>query len=774
MAFRRHWLAFGDECAENGRRPLQEETRLEKYLGVPRRGGRREPRPTRAVSQELMKPIVRVLQAREMGSLSDHIQGVTCTAFHPTNPTLFSGSLDKARPSGLGVLVRPLCQSVKIFDLTRPPGHKKAFSVLQDVYAVHSICALLGVVLSPGIHPCGDFLFVGTAHQETGRSELDMPRLSVFIAAAVHRHSNVAKAFMSGRRRTGLLTLALSISWLALGPPPWTAASAPSWWRQGRPRKLHGSRAEVELLSQVARLLMPAEPLGELFRRFPAPAGWKGHYLDPDLAAYGVLNSPDAGLFVEYDGFWRHGEAEGRRNDARKTAALLAFAPPGSKVLRIGHFPLEEQTEAVQIRLKPWQGQGKSFANALSVLVRRMARDLGKDLCSAVRTRLIDFEEHGGCVDASHYAMSAHVRGADRNRTELLLPLRDLGMRKQEIAAVGVRCRPVGGSVRKTIMFLQIVGLSKAQIAKAVASFPSLLGYSIEDNLKPTVRWFAELGLNKAQIAKAVAFSSSLLGLNRESGGSFSAIAGLQHRGQPEAHRALVCRAGFEQSADRESGGFFSVIAGLQHRGQPEAHRALVCRVGVEQSADREGGGIFSAVAGLQHRGQPEAHRGLVCRAGVEQSADREGGGFFSAVAGLQHRGQPEAHRALVCRAGVEQSADCEGGGLFSAVAGLQHRGQPEAHRALVCRAGVEQSADCEGGGFFSTVAGLQHQHKHVTESSFPFDSFFSSRTSHFDCALSTTLGLQLCAFASSRVSIGCSRSFVAVVPGHDSDTCRL
>lgn len=33
----------------------------------------------------------------------DHIQGVTCTAFHPTNPTLFSGSLDKAgsgAPSG--------------------------------------------------------------------------------------------------------------------------------------------------------------------------------------------------------------------------------------------------------------------------------------------------------------------------------------------------------------------------------------------------------------------------------------------------------------------------------------------------------------------------------------------------------------------------------------------------------------------------------------------------------------------------------------------------
>lgn len=79
-----------------------------------------------------MKPIVRTLQ--------DHVQGVTCLAFHPMNPTLFSGSLDKA---------------VKIFDLTRPPGHKKAFSVLQDVHPVRSL----------SIHPCGDFLFVGTANQ---------------------------------------------------------------------------------------------------------------------------------------------------------------------------------------------------------------------------------------------------------------------------------------------------------------------------------------------------------------------------------------------------------------------------------------------------------------------------------------------------------------------------------------------------------------------------------------------------------------------------------
>lgn len=86
----------------------------------------------RVTEEELMKPIVRTLQ--------DHVQGITCMAFHPMNPTLFSGSLDK---------------SVKIFDLTRPPGHKKAFSVLQDVHPVRSL----------SIHPCGDFLFVGTSNQ---------------------------------------------------------------------------------------------------------------------------------------------------------------------------------------------------------------------------------------------------------------------------------------------------------------------------------------------------------------------------------------------------------------------------------------------------------------------------------------------------------------------------------------------------------------------------------------------------------------------------------
>lgn len=107
----------------------------------------------RIAEEELTKPVTRTLH--------DHVLGVTCMAFHPLNPTLFSGSMDKA---------------VKIFDLTRPPGHKKAFSVLQDVHNVRCL----------NIHPCGDFLLVGTAHQAVRL--YDLQTLNCFTTFHQHNH----------------------------------------------------------------------------------------------------------------------------------------------------------------------------------------------------------------------------------------------------------------------------------------------------------------------------------------------------------------------------------------------------------------------------------------------------------------------------------------------------------------------------------------------------------------------------------------------------------
>ena len=60
--------------------------------------------------------------------------------------------------------------------------------------------------------------------------------------------------------------------------------------------------------------------------------------------------------------------------------------------------------------------------------------------------------------------------------------------------------------------WLEDVGLSRQQVAKVVAGFPQVLGYSIECNLKPTVAWLEDVGLSRQQVAKVVARFPSVLG----------------------------------------------------------------------------------------------------------------------------------------------------------------------------------------------------------------------------------------------------------------------
>ena len=84
--------------------------------------------------------------------------------------------------------------------------------------------------------------------------------------------------------------------------------SPPGWWNAGRARKRPGSVAEAELLSHLAVLLLPEEPIEELFRDFPAQHSetWGRKTLSPDLAVYGALQAKEAALFLEYDGHYRH------------------------------------------------------------------------------------------------------------------------------------------------------------------------------------------------------------------------------------------------------------------------------------------------------------------------------------------------------------------------------------------------------------------------------------------------------------------------------------
>ncbi|CAE7880255.1 MTERFD1, partial [Symbiodinium microadriaticum] len=154
----------------------------------------------------------------------------------------------------------------------------------------------------------------------------------------------------------------------------------PLWWRRGRPRTTHRSYAEVELLSRLAELLMPQEPIGELFRDFPVKKSqvWGSPWLRPDLTAFGVLKHAHAALFIEYDGFFRHSAVQGQAMDERKTIALLGHAPPNSYVLRIGHVTrdLSRAENAAHAVVNVWRAEHEP---SLMKVVQQTGRAL---LCS--------------------------------------------------------------------------------------------------------------------------------------------------------------------------------------------------------------------------------------------------------------------------------------------------------------------------------------------------------------------------------------------------------
>ena len=165
------------------------------------------------------------------------------------------------------------------------------------------------------------------------------------------------------------------------------ASVPPIWWQKGWSRRHAGSVAEAELLSQLAVLLTPNEPIEECFRRFPSPEGWGGNYLEPDLAAYGVLRDEDAALFVEYDGYWRHGKKEGVERDALKNAALLDYSPLGSYVVRISHTTCTGlKKNVLWIKVGQWR---TGNVQALSRLFMDVARQLQVGLEDVLRPEVM-------------------------------------------------------------------------------------------------------------------------------------------------------------------------------------------------------------------------------------------------------------------------------------------------------------------------------------------------------------------------------------------------
>ena len=325
------------------------------------------------------------------------------------------------------------------------------------------------------------------------------------------------------RQRRNVSHAFISLCLVLLIPP--AAYVAPEWWQKGWARGRVDSVAEAELLSQLAVILMPNLEIQELFRSFPSPDGWGGHALEPDLAVHGVLKEKDAALFVEYDGFWRHQEKKGIVMDRKKNAALLTYAPKGSFVVRISHTkrrPLKENV--LWVRVDTWrQGHCTSLLETLKNALMQISTGLAdvlrpctmKMVRGKINQELWILSERG-----RHFAKAAVDQIHGNSSEELISFLRAEGFSAQNIEAMKLRTwfcgQSIEGSLKPKFRWIVDLGLTKSQVAKAVATHPQILGLSIEQNLKPTVQWLLDLGLTKSQAAKAVATFPSVLGLSIE------------------------------------------------------------------------------------------------------------------------------------------------------------------------------------------------------------------------------------------------------------------
>ena len=306
------------------------------------------------------------------------------------------------------------------------------------------------------------------------------------------------------------------------------AACGPPWWRKGRPRTVPRIGAEVELLSHLAELLMPQTPIKEVFREFPVGPSREPRWLSPGIAAFGVLEDERAALFVEYDGTDRNSAEQAFNEDELKTKALLQFAPVGSRVLRTGHKARDsrEHENSVEAIVNVWRaGHEPSLMKAVSQTVWVLLSSCDIVLREDVHQRLHRFAVtdpkpgfHKACAFAREALHNSEVETKTANVMAILE--KDLGFSKSQGQTL-VRnfprlLRSVEGSLKPTVKWLQDVGLSHQQVAKVVAAFPQVLGYSLEANLKPTVAWLTEVGLSRTQVARVISLHPQIFGHSLE------------------------------------------------------------------------------------------------------------------------------------------------------------------------------------------------------------------------------------------------------------------
>ena len=288
----------------------------------------------------------------------------------------------------------------------------------------------------------------------------------------------------------------------------------------------------MELLSHLAVVLMPDEPIAELFRNFPVEPSeaWGSRWLCPDLSAYGVLKKGGAALFLEYDGYYVHYTEDGCKADGRKTDALLRHGPSGSQVVRLVHNlrNVEERDNSRDLLMDVWQaGHSQSLMQSLVQVSGALLVALGSMLRKDVKQRLGEVaavNNRGMCKEkVQEFSKEAAFAIGLEDRQKQLRTFLIGALRLTDCLVKAVICKwpqilglSIEANLKPTVAWLRDLGLSQVQVAKIIAVQPSVLGYSIEANLKPTVAWLHDLGLSQVQVAKIIAVQPSVLGYSIE------------------------------------------------------------------------------------------------------------------------------------------------------------------------------------------------------------------------------------------------------------------
>ena len=282
----------------------------------------------------------------------------------------------------------------------------------------------------------------------------------------------------------------------------------PAWWRGGWRRPGAGSADKVELFAQMAGMLMPKTPVGELFRSFPSPDGEED--LEPTLTAYGILKDPHAALFVQYDG--KHGKREALNDKFWK--ALLAYGPPGSRILHITHTTRRGLEDMVlSIKVDDWHASDEaSLSLVLDDIRKEVSHGLKQVMCPEVCERL---HSRNSCLFTSEMHDSMALRGSAVNPKSLEYRLFARGFSPAStdcmLKSAHLSGRCVEAKLESRIFYLLNLNRSQSQIREVIAkSFPAL-SHTLQKNLKQTMRWLSNLGLEQQQLGKAISNCPSIL-----------------------------------------------------------------------------------------------------------------------------------------------------------------------------------------------------------------------------------------------------------------------